>query len=160
MEILGLGDVMKLLIFIAAALLPLTPANAQSAGTPKRIFSCVVGGKIVSVNAIGKQLIYRFGPPAKAEMSIIGDARTGNVFWMTQRYTGMEYQLRFTNGPYSYILYSMEGNGRTGANAVSGLVVMKGTKSIAEKSCEKYTEFNPNFDFASLPEDSETYSAM
>jgi hypothetical protein len=151
---------MKTLLLLALAALPFGPASAQSAGTPQPIFSCMVGKKAVSVSSVGNQLIYRFGTLAKPEMSIIGDARSGNVLWMTQRYAGIEQQLRFKNGEYSYALYSMEGNGRTGVNPVSGLVVFHGTKSIADIPCLKYTEFTGDFDFSTLPEDSDTYTAM
>ena len=153
---------MKLGIAIGlATLLINVPASAdQLAGSPVKIFSCSVGNKTVSVTAVGKQLIYHYGTPIKEEMSIIGGAGTGNTFWMTQRYAGIEHQLRFKNGQYSYIVYNMEGNGNTGVAGVSGLVVMQGTKTIADKSCSKYTEFSTSYNFDDLPEDTDAYSAM
>ena len=137
------------------------PSTAQAqAGTPKKLFACSLGKKSVSVTAVGSRLSYQFGAPAKAEMAIIGSAGQGNVFYRSDRYAGMEYQIRFVNGPYSYIVYSMEGNGRTGAAASSGLMVMKGTKTIADMPCLHYTEFAASFNYGKLPQDDESHSAM
>lgn len=150
--------------FAIAVLVSLVPAPSSaaesSAGMPKPIFSCGIGAKRVSITLVGTQLVYRYGTQQKEEMSIIGDRQSGNVFWLTQRMAGVEYQLRFKSGAYSYIVYNVEGNAMSGARPAAGLVVMQGTKTISDKSCAKYTEFEPNFDFSSLPEDSSEYSAM
>jgi hypothetical protein len=79
---------------------------------------------------------------------------------MTQRFAGMEYQLRFKNGEYSYILYNSEGNGRVGAAATSGLVIMRGTKQISDRPCSRYTEFAVSVDSLGVLEDTDAYSAM
>ena len=68
--------------------------------------------------------------------------------------------MRFVAGPYSYTIYSMEGNARTDARAVSGLVVTKGNKRLADMPCTSYAEFGADFDYASLPEDTKENSAM
>jgi hypothetical protein len=136
------------------------PVRAQPGGVPQPVFACSLGKKSVFVTAVGNQLIYKFGTPTNTDMSIIGSADRKNVLYRADRYAGMEYQLRFVNGPYSYIVYNMEGNGNTGARAVSGLLVMKDTKTVARMSCTRYAEFSANFDYSSLPEDSEDYSAM
>ena len=156
------AKIVKLRGFVTAGLLALTavaPANAQ-AGRPNTLFACSVGKKNVSVTAVGTDLIYRFGAADKVEMSIVGGPESGTVYWMAQRYAGMEYQLRFKNGDYSYIVYSMEGNGNTGVSPVSGLVVMQGAKRLADLSCTKHAEFGVSYDFDKLPEDTEAYSAM
>jgi hypothetical protein len=72
----------------------------------------------------------------------------------------MEYQLRFRNGDYSYIVYDNEGNNRVGAAATSGLVIMKGTKQISYRSCARFTEFTVPLDSLGIPEDTDAYSAM
>ena len=153
---------MKTLAITMLLLLVPAPSSAagSSAGMPKPIFSCGIGTKRVSVNLVGTQLVYHYGTQQKEEMSIIGDRQSGNVFWLTQRMAGVEYQLRFKSGTYSYIVYTVEGNAMSGARPAAGLVVMQGTKTISDKKCAKYAEFQPNFDFSSLPEDSPEYSAM
>ena len=87
-------------------------------------------------------------------------ATGGNVFYMAQRYAGMQHQLRFANGGTSYIVFASEGNAHVGANSSSGLAVMRGTDRILDKPCTHYSDFSADFDYSTLPEDSKTYSAM
>lgn len=149
------------LLLAALALVPMSNLRAaQAAGTPRDVFHCSVGQKSVAVTAVGNRLTYHYGTPQKEELSIIGDPGAGNVFWMSQRMAGMEYQLRFKNGPYSYIIYSAEGNARSGASSVSGLVIMKGSKQIGDESCSRFAEFDQAFDFGGLPQDTDQFSAM
>ncbi len=105
-------------------------------------------------------LTYHYGTGGKDEMSIVGSPALGNVFQMTQRFAGMEYQLRFKNGDYSYIVFTSEGNGRVGAAATSGLVILQGTRQIANRPCGRYTEFAVPLDSLGIPEDTEAYSAL
>jgi hypothetical protein len=149
------------IILTIVALSMYQPASAsQPSSKPLILFTCSVGNKTVSVTTVGDQLTYHYGTQAKEEMSITGTAKSGNIFWLTQRFAGIENQMRFKSGDFSYIVYDSEGNGNVGAAATSGLVVMKGTKTIADKSCAKYTEFSASYDFNTLPEDTDAYSAM
>jgi hypothetical protein len=132
------------------------PAQEMSA----KVFTCSIGKKTVSVTAAGGKLIYHYGIAGKDELTITGDSASGNVFRLAQRYAGMEYQLRFKNGEFSYIVYSAEGNARVGASATSGLVVMQGTKTISDSSCKPYAELVMPADADTIPEDTEAYSAM
>lgn len=136
------------------------PVGAWSAAKPQSVFTCSLGKKTVSVTATGSQLFYKFGTPFNVEMSIVASAQRDNVFYREARYAGLEQQLRFLNGHYSYIVYDMEGNAETGVSPMSGLVVMRGTTVIADMSCRHYAEFGPGFDYDSLPQDTEQYSAM
>src|SRR4051812_7691398 len=115
-----------MLIRALIALIALGPASTgQAEGIPKTLFTCLIGKKTVSVTQADGRLSYHYGTGTKDEMSIVGIPTSGNVFQMTQRFAGMEYQLRFRNGDYSYIVYDSEGNGRVGAAASSGLVIMQ-----------------------------------
>ena len=143
------------------ALLALAPASAFCAqGIPATVFTCTIGKKAVFVTHADGRLTYHYGTGSKDEMAIVGIPGLGNVFQMTQRFAGMEYQLRFKNGEYSYIVYNSEGNGRVGAAAISGLVIMRGTKQISDRSCSRYTEFAVSVDSLGVPEDTDAYSAM
>ena len=143
------------------ALAALGPASTgDAAGISTTIFACSIGEKTVSVTAADGRLTYHYGTGLKDEMTIIGTPTSGNVFQMSQRFAGMEYQLRFTNGEYSYIVYDSEGNGRVGAAASSGLVVTRDTKHISDRSCARFTEFTVSLDSFGIPEDTDTYSAM
>ena len=145
----------------AGAMLP-TAAAAQSGDGLRTVFECALrNGKVVSVTSQGGNLFYKYGRPNRPELSLRGSPRSGNVYFMRQRYAGPQMQLRFTNGGYSYIVHAMEGNARVDARGVSGLVVMRGDRRIADHSCRRYTDFQNSFELlGSLPEDSEAYSAM
>lgn len=108
----------------------------------------------------GGRLTYHYGMANKDELTIVGIPASGNIFQMSQRFAGMEYQLRFRNGEFNYIVYSSEGNGRVGAAASSGLVVMRGTKVISDRSCSRYADLTMPDDALAVPEDTDLYSAM
>lgn len=143
------------------ALIALGSASTVRAdGGSTTLFTCSIGKKTVSVTQADGRLTYHYGTGGNDEMSIVGIPASGNVFQMAQRYAGLEYQLRFKNGDYSYIVYNNEGNSRVGAAATSGLVIMQGTKQIADRSCARYTEFAVPLDSLGVPEDTDAYSAM
>ncbi|MBV1700797.1 MAG: hypothetical protein KGQ46_03140 [Hyphomicrobiales bacterium] len=125
-----------------------------------KLFSCAFGAKRVLVDVTGGQIVYHFGTPGRDEISIIGSPKAGNIWQMQQRFAGMEYQIRFTKGEYSYIVYSAEGNANVGASAISGLVVMHGKKRIADKSCVPFAELDLPDEGLKVPQDVEDYSAM
>jgi len=125
------------------------------------IFSCAIGAKRVLVLKEGSRFVYHFGAPGRDELSIVGDPDKGNIFGFSQLYAGPETQIRFVNGGYSFIVYSMEGNTRTGASAVSGLMVLNGGKAVSDASCAPYASLDgSDDDFGRLPQDTEDYSAM
>jgi hypothetical protein len=64
------------------------------------VFRCSIGKKTVSVTRADRRLTYHYGMGNKDEMSIVGIPGSGNVFQMTQRFAGVEYQLRFRKGEY------------------------------------------------------------
>jgi hypothetical protein len=140
------------------ALGPASTVHAEDISTT--VFTCSIGKKTVSVTRADGRLIYHYGTGNKDEMSIIGIPSSGNVFQMAQRFAGMEYQLRFRNGEYSYIVYDSEGNSRVGAAATSGLVIMQGTKHVSDRSCSRFAEFAVALDSLGIPEDTDAYSAM
>lgn len=153
---------MKIVIAVVAALgafFGSGAAHAQSsAGAPKKAFACSVGKKQVLVEVIGEQVVYRFGTPEKAEMSIIGSRSSNNVhyYWRGANDFTME-QVRFSNGDYSYIVHATTPkNGEVEAG--SGLVVMRGNKLIASMDCTKASKFT--VDLSGLPKDDEQYDTL
>lgn len=143
------------------ALIPLGLGRTASAeAAPAKAFACAIGKKTVSVTSEGGQLTYHYGVADKDENSIVGIPTSGNIFQMTQRFAGMEYQLRFRSGEFSYIVYSSEGNGRTGASATSGLVIMRGAKRISDRPCSKFAELTMPAGGLAIPEDTDIYSAL
>lgn len=144
------------------ALLGLMVTGADKApNIGKPVFSCSLGQKHVSVHAVGDELVYRFGTNKKIELTVFGSVARRNVFFRTDRFANIENQLRFINGRFSYVVFSVGGNPLTGAHPVSGLTVMNGTKAVSELTCRKFTELDSSsFKYSQFPTDSEKYSAM
>lgn len=140
------------------------PGNAAGEATTEAsaqtLFECQVDGKPVHVAAAGDRLTFRHGSADAPDAAVTGTVADGNVFYLSQRFAGMQYQLRFTDGETSYLVYSLEGNPNAGAQASSGLVVMRGTEQVSEASCDTHTEFSAEFDYSALPQDDETFSAI
>jgi hypothetical protein len=148
--------ILGLAAMVPCGLGPTAPAEAASTN----VFTCSIGKKTVSVTSTEGRLTYHYGTANKDELSIVGIPASGNIFQMSQRFAGMEYQLRFRNGEFNYIVYSSEGNGRVGAAASSGLVVMRGTKVISDRSCSRYADLTMPDAALAVPEDTDVYSAM
>ena len=110
-------------------------ARAHPQDAPQRVFACSLGRKSVPVTAAGPQLTYSFGTAARTELHIVASAKRGNVFYRSDIYASPEQQLRFVAGPYSYIVYSMDGDPRKDAKAISGLLVAKDGKRVADMPC-------------------------
>lgn len=147
---------------LSAALFAAALPTAASAQASETVFQCTLtNGKTVSVTARGDQLNYRYGTPRRAELTLRGTPRSGNVHFMQQRYASIQSQMRFSNGDYHYIVHSMGASQVAQSNAISGLVVMRGNRRIADHSCRRYSEFEGGFDIRQqLPEDSEGWSVM
>jgi hypothetical protein len=154
----------KLVIACAAAAAFCLPgaAMAQSGSGLETVFQCALAnGKTVRVTTQGGNLFYTYGRGNRAELSLRGSARSGNVHYMQQRYASIQSQMRFTNGGYHYIVHSMGPSVVADSSGISGLVVMRGNRRIADHSCRRFTEFEGGFDIRQLlPEDSEAYSVM
>jgi hypothetical protein len=154
----------KFIVGCAFAAMFASPAMAvaQSGSGQELVFQCTLrNGKMVRVTAQGGNVFYDYGRGARRELSLRGTARTGNVFFLRQRYASIQSQLRFVNGGYSYIVHSMGASVQAGSSAISGLVVMRGTRRIADHSCRAHAEIQGGFGtLEGLPEDSETYSVM
>lgn len=144
-------------LLAVAAALPIAPASAAA---PTTLFTCRIGARTATVTADGRILTYRFGRPGRPEIAITADPRAAGVLWMRQRYVEWEEQMRFIRGEYSYILYSMAANARAGSSAISGLVVLRGTRRIADHSCARHAFFAFGYDYERLPPDTEEYTAM
>jgi hypothetical protein len=157
---MNLGRVCALVLLCIAMACGAPVVRAQPRGAAQRVFACSLGRKSVSVTAAGPRLTYSFGTAAHTELRIVASAKRGNVFYRADIYDSPEQQLRFVAGPYSYVLYSLEGNPRKDAKASAGLVVTKDGKRVADMSCSGYAEFGAHFDYSALPQDTESYSAM
>jgi hypothetical protein len=152
---------MRLIVASALVALALFSGARMAAAdaSTATIFACSIGAKKVWVTMAGGRFVYHFGTPAKEEMTIVGVPAAGNVFQMAQRFAGPEYQLRFVNGEFSYIVYSAEGN-NAGAASVSGLVVMRGDKRISDSACSHFAELAMPDGALGAPQDKDDYSAM
>ena len=100
------------------------------------------------------------------QLEIAATPASGNVLWMEQRLVGMEHQMRFKSGEYSYIVYSHSENRLAGTPAFSGLVVMRGQTPVADYNCSGFAVFKDaetssgSSQYDRLPKDTLEYSAM
>ena len=149
----------KLMVAVAVAVGISLPGQlgAQQRGRTETLFACTLsGGKTVRVTRQGDRLTYRYGTNSRSELTILGSPAARNLFAATALHGGPSYytQLRFVRGPYSYIVYAMEGGRITDSAGSSGLIVFRNSRRIVERECARMTELS----FASigdLPEDSE-----
>jgi hypothetical protein len=147
------------LLLSAIPILAMACASPATAA-PKRIFDCRLGAKRASVTFDRGRYVYRYGTGTRAELTLAGNASTRNVFFYSNRYASIEYQLRFTKGGVSYILYSMEANRTTGSNAVSGLLVLRGGVALSDRSCSPWSRLSYHLTDRKLPLDPEAFSAI
>ena len=133
---------------------------AQAADAPRPLFTCAMRRGSVSVTELGGTLTLRLRLPGKPDTVVTGDVEHRTVLSFQDLYAGQERQLRFIDGPRSYIVYTMAGNPQTGAQSVSGLSVALDRKLTLGQPCSHYTEFTDAWSELSLPEDSAEYSAM
>ncbi|HQT67207.1 MAG TPA: hypothetical protein PLC74_06365, partial [Acetobacteraceae bacterium] len=151
----------RFLFGMAIALFAMSSANAKQV----TIFEChLPGGKLVTVTQDGGTFTYRHGTAHGTDMTITGDAHSGNLFYWSGRYTNLEQQLRFTSGAYSYIVFSLAANANLGSGADSGIEVLKNQKIISDTTgdkdtCSPWSDLNI-VNESDLPEDDASWSAM
>lgn len=136
------------------------PAVARGQG--ETIFNCrLMNGKTVSVTARGDRLTYRYGTPRRAELTLSGTARSGNLFHLSERYFNILHQLRFQRGRHSYIVYSLPGSTRADAHGSFGLTVLRDGHRISDTQCRRETEFQGAFELLeALPQDDARFNVM
>lgn len=146
----------------AAALCLPAGASAQSGSRVEKVFECSLrNGKTVSVTAQGDHMSYRYGTPRRAELRLSGTPSSGNVFHFLGRYYNILHQLRFQNGRYSYIVYSLPGSRVADAKGRYGVMVLRDGRPISDTQCRREMEFQGGFAlFDRLPQDDERYNVM
>lgn len=134
-------------------------ASAQRAETA---FQCDLrNGKNVRVTVAGDRLTYRYGTARRAELTLSGTPRSGNVFHFSERYFNILHQVRFQSGSHSYIVYSLPGSTRADARGSFGVTVLRNGRRISDTQCRRETEFQAGFElFQSLPQDQDRYNVM
>jgi hypothetical protein len=123
-----------------------TPANAASTlclTNEDTIFSCSAGKKVISVcaskdlTAEHGYLQYRFGAPAKVELTIPGDRPvppTNSAVSRTLVFSGGGgAYLRFKSGDYDYVVYTAIGRGW---GVKDGVAIEKNGKPLTHISCK------------------------
>ena len=142
-------------ILLAATLLSAAPALAA----PKTIFTCKLGAKAATVTLDGSRFTYRYGTPKKTELTVVGTA--SNLHAYSGRYASILSQLRFNVGEVSYIVYAMGASSVADSSAVSGLMVVRGSKLLSDKSCKPVAEFKGGYNaMMELPQDEDKWSSM
>lgn len=137
------------------ALLLVAPAQLHA----EEIFRCSFGAREVSVTQDGGRLTYRFGRAGRPELTLTGDARSGNLFYHRTLYArGEDQTLRFGNGGYSYVIFngwSAPNRNLEGARDFSGLLILRGMRVIRRLNCREGGDFIERPIFSTLPQDQE-----
>lgn len=101
-----------------------------------RLFSCLVGGKLVSICARPDGAIYRYGRPGRVEM------RSGDLRFARRGYSGGgEQQIWFASGDYRYVIYdrlvrtSFGADGRHDPQASAGLLIQRAGRTVSDRQC-------------------------
>ena len=89
-------------------------------------------------------------------MTLVGDVDRGNVHYKLETFAhSAETELRFSNGAYSYVLFSHystpDYSGKGGVDR-SGLAVFRGTQKLFEKTCRGDKGFSDSYNFDWIPE--------
>ncbi len=134
MRRVGLVAVLGLVGASGAMAAPAVPSMCDAGATA--LFSCAVGHKVVSICGEGGKATYYYGVPGKVEMS-----SQALVFAERMFSGGGETQISFANGAYSYVVFdktvrtSFSADGHNDPDSTSGLVVLKGGKTLSAKAC-------------------------
>lgn len=152
-------------LLVLFVVLTMGSISSAEAANPVTIFDChLPGGKIVTVTeSSDNTFTYRHGTKHSTDMMISGTPTSGNLFYWFGRYAGLEFQLRFTKGDYSYIVYSLGPNPNVGASGSSGVEVFKGTKDISDPTgrndtCTPFADLDGMTD--DLPVDNDSWDAI
>ena len=140
-------------LVLTVLLLPSASTAQPAGGKPKPVFNCSFGTKQVKVTAAGGNLLYEFGTPGRPDIVVVGNPKAGNVSHHIEHYAkGGTEQLRFRNGPYSYVPFNSFTAGTDGGE-FSGLVVYKGLTKLSSLKCKSGGQFGNTFDLDYLPDD-------
>lgn len=101
------------------------------------LFSCPIGGKLVSVcGRAGGGATYRYGRPGRVEM------RATDLRFAQRGYSGGgEQQIWFANSGYRYVIYdrvvrtAFGADGKHDPQASAGLMVQHGGRTVSNRGC-------------------------
>jgi len=117
------------------------------------VFSCPVeGGKFAQVLVKDKMLQYKFGAdPRQPEIAVPVDPRDqSQVHYAYTAYAkGGSLYIRFTNGDYSYVVYSGQGEGW----AREDITVFKGLDKVKRINCVQQARSTAVYDFIAYGND-------
>jgi hypothetical protein len=116
----------------------LAAVTSQQPAPP--IFTCNLGKKYVEVREADGELHYRFGTRSRTELELRAAAASNSVFYHRTLYNrGEDQSLRFTNGKYDYVVYSMwrAPSGKSAEDIEGGLLVLLDGKAQQKHTCRK-----------------------
>lgn len=135
-------------------LLLLGALQVAAPDVPETIFQCSFGARQMEVVRNGAVLTYRYGRPGRWEMVL-----NGNVFYHRTLYPrGEDQTLRFTNGPYSYVVFNAfqtPDYRQEGARDFSGVLVLRNGRVIRRLDCRTDQGLYEHPIFETLPRDEE-----
>lgn len=112
------------------------PSRTLCAVNEKPLFSCPIGGNLVSVCAAGGKATYRFGRPGRIELT------SGSLTQASRGYSGGgETQISAANAGFVYTVFdrttrtAFRTDGRHDAAFTNGLLVRRGGRTILSRKC-------------------------
>lgn len=139
-------------MMLAAAPLAYAPASTGDTGAKTQaapnlckaneqpLYSCNTGRRIGSICGDKDRVVYRFGTAQRVELELTPTPQWDNVRVGTvvgQGRGGFQEHVRFSSGPYHYVLYHGQ-NGEltdTPGHIYSGISVLKGQRTLSSLSC-------------------------
>lgn len=138
---------MKKKLAITALLFPLSAILSQAQAES---VSCVLeNNKVITVSHLGSNPTYSYGTAGNAELILPSKVTGSHVYKGREMFSGggSKY-VAFTNGAYTYAVYSGGGRGWD----FHGLRVYKDADVIMEKQCKEYGALEYDFDAVNAKE--------
>lgn len=129
--------------------------STGSASAQAVIFRCTIGTRQATVTLDGDRLTYRFGPPGRPDITVVGGPATGNVAYHRQLYPRGELQtLRFDRGNHSYLVRSlwMAPSGNSPEFVEAGIDVIRGGRELRRLDCRSGGDMREYPIFGRLPQ--------
>jgi hypothetical protein len=138
-------------------------ASASPMSWPAEVFTCAdhdAPGKTLWLTAEGETLVYHFGARSNEELTIIGRPASGNIHYrgrdkMEEGHRFADAQVRFSQGPYSYIVV-WDIHSRPPYPKGAHFLVIKGLHTLKVTTCSSF-HVDPSYPFGRLPTDRDAY---
>jgi hypothetical protein len=125
------------------------------------VFDCRGPGRRTTVTIEHGLVVYRHRSRGRGDIAIPATAGSQDVRQARNLFAAALSQIRFLGaGGWSYTVYSMPRNSRTGSHAVSGVMVRRGTATIADLGCRPWSDIDMSLLPQGVVEDDPDWNSM